>query len=235
MSNPSHETRRISVARENGPEPLQEAYKFFSSKLLDAIRNRGSVRIGTTASFRVQDGIDDGRGDPREMANHWKPGDAISINQHHPMMHHIMRAGNIEWPSDLPDLNVEIEAGASFRMDIDAYILCLSDTLNEQLCHGMLERFGYDMVYHIPNLERFIEALANVDQRLATGMCSHVRYDAPEGFERTWHDQTFRKRSRFSWQREIRLVWGGEAPLEPFTIEVPEIVPLISISHNPAA
>lgn len=222
------------IERLQGREPLREAYKFFSSDFLEAVSEGGSVRIGTSASFRIQDGYEDGRADPHEMVTRWRPG-AARVTTNHPAFRSI---GNSNLSPELSNIEIPIiiEEGATFFFATDAYILCLSDTPDDVLFKGMMEKFRYDMFYHIPDIEAYVAMLINADKRLQLGgECAHVTYDAPEDAECEWRPCLFRKRQAFDWQREIRVIWKGEAPLEPFTVELPDLSKLISISRNPAA
>jgi len=220
------------IERLQGREPLREAWKFFSGDCLGLIQNEASVRIGTSASFRMQDNFDDGRADPREMRTGWDPG-ATRVTSAHPFFASLLGAGR---RAVAPEIPIEIEEGARFTLDYNAYILCLSDAPDDALYDGMLRKFGYDWFYHISDLERFIAMLIDADPRLQHGgQCQHVVYDAPEEFEREFRPCIFRKRPLFSWQREIRIIWQGVEPLEPFNVRAPDLSRFVSIERNPAA
>jgi hypothetical protein len=209
--------------------PLTQAWKFFQGEHLDAIMYRGSVRIGTAACYREQDGFNDGRSDPYELVTQWQPG-AVTLGSDHPALQSILPV-----PHGM-SVDVAFSAGTVMMHAADAYLLCFSEEPDDTLCAGMLEKFGYDMFYHIPDIEAYLAALADTeDSRLADGLCCRVQYDAPHTPQPEWAPTVFRKRPAYSWQNEIRSVWRPSGPLMPFTIEVPAICPMIRVYTNPAA
>ena len=72
------------------PKRPIRAYKFLNHAYVDGMLEHGTIKVGTAVEYRMPDGEADGRSDPYEVAQRWRPGPVtIPMDQDHPFVRHI--------------------------------------------------------------------------------------------------------------------------------------------------
>lgn len=207
-----------------------QAFKFVPSSLIDGILERGSFRIGTSASFRPADGFEDGRADPREVSSAWRPGLKTMAARD------FQRA--LGWPVNAP-LGHMVSFQEQTRMIscADIYIFCFTLKLSQDCIENMRSKFECDACYRIKDVDRLAELMTAASPRFhisdndlipANACCiGDVVYNLPEDSTMPQQVSPLSKRPQFQWQCEGRMLWSGVAPREPFVVEIPEATSLL--------
>lgn len=211
------------------------AYKFLPSQFAHDFATKGILRIGTAGSFRIDDGVGGGRNDTDEISHRFRPGPLqVEAAKIPPLKRLFERDGAILSEK----FEVEFEDGAELVFQADCYIFCASSKITHRLSRGMAGKFGCDACVRISDVRQFAKIL--------TDHCENLRYPGIENVPNgTFNFGTvrylpvdptipgnidpFRKRPEFRWQNEVRIIWPKAPPLEPFIIEVPELVKLLKM------
>jgi hypothetical protein len=202
------------------------AFKFLNKKFVESFLERGVVKIGTAKEFRIPDGFDAARSDECELITEWRPGEApeeaartIEVTREHPFISDI--GGKIH-PEQT--LRMKFEKRAVVKVHTDAFLYCVSSEVTEHLRTKMLADFGADACVEIADFEIFA-ALLSGHRRLA-GLCwaaGYVKYQDDDPLVYSGSD-VFKKRTKYTWQREMRIVWTGDGiPDVGEVIEVPSL------------
>jgi hypothetical protein len=231
MIAPHPDLSSIATARMTRP---RVAYKFFNSRHLEAIKSLGSVRIGVPEDFRKEDGIKDGRNDPNEMTKIFNLGNAEHvITREFPLF-----PGDNFAPTHGGETSTIRGCGTRFISVFNCYMLCMSGSINIDMCRMMRKNFDCDMYYRIPDVGMFAAVISRAGgDTLNTGVVDWVVYDnnANESSDRAvLHQRPDIKHKQFSWQDEIRVMWESDAAATGFCLDVPEITSWIEIALNPA-
>lgn len=214
--------------QQTGRIPSIKVFKFYSSEVEEFVR-AGSIRIGTSVSYRADDGFTDGRSDRSELINHWKPGKSVF-----PLTHPAFRqfATNMA-PEIAAKISVSLEDETQINFARNAAMFCMTKSASISVCKKMLDLFKCDRYFVIPDLRKFTDALRFSDERLLDPIYGEIDYSKRYP-ETAWHDDLFRKFPQFRWQNEVRLMWSYPDP-EPFTVKAPDILDHIDgFFDNPA-
>ena len=93
----------------------------------------------------------------------------------------------------------------------------------------MAEKFDADVCVRIDDPRAFMLALS--ESPLLAGRPfgqKNVSYVDTNDFFDYLGTDGFSKLKKFEWQKEFRILWGGEVPETGSVIEVPAIIPLLS-------
>lgn len=212
--------------------PPDVAYVFFNARYLNAVAE-GTIKVGTAASFRAQDGIAGGRSDPREMVETYRPGAGTRrLSYDDPL---VARAG-LHVNPDRVRMEFAFKEQDILRFEEDAYLFCMSEQDTDDICVRMWELFGHDMYYKISDVVRFGDAIMRAEPKLQPIVfCKRVEYWESDETTLSWHPNRFQKRPEYAWQQELRFLWPAETSAMPILIHAPAILPFIEIRRNPAA
>jgi len=142
------------AARQN-PKHL---YKFLASVHADTMLDRGTVKIGTAAEFRISDGKDAGRSDPKELVTAWQPGECVQeIDSSHPFVKSLCGSEGPPWKGETRQ--VRFTADAQLINYTSAYMYCTSSVVTPNLRKRMLFEFGADACIRIDDIAEFANAL----------------------------------------------------------------------------
>ena len=203
-------------------------YKFMNKRYLDGFLKSGIIKIGTSAEYRVSDGLDDGRSDRNEMVDVWKPGESTTeVDDNHPFIKDLYKdRGGPSWKGKF---NIKFSEEGGLAMQPDAFLFSASCEYNDALAQQMREKFDADACVLIEDTRAFIVGLCNTPllqgRDCEAGMVSYQHSNESKSYVR----DSMRKLKKFEWQREFRTTWGGDdVPKVGTIITVPEIVPLLS-------
>lgn len=204
----------------------QKVYKFVQKAHLEGFFDRGEIRIGTLAEFRIPDGKDAGRSDPDEGLIRWSPGSGmVDMPSDHPFLAAIDRTGE---PGE--GVRIQFSEGSEIWVAGQAHVLSLSMAVSRTIVEEMHSQFGYDACYRITDLRGFVAHLSS--HRKLWGwryVANPVRYQTvraiTEKHPLTLSSDGFLKDQRFDWQREYRIAWSkkDERPTEGVILQVPGI------------
>ena len=189
-------------------------YKYLDRKYIESFWEMGVIRVGTLSDFRRTEEFGAEIGDKEE---------GISTASSAPLAASVEYGGRVEFGGGQSE-RIEIR---SISISPDSFIYCVTD-INSIECR---DRLGYDAGFEIVNvvefgntIERKLREQHPYISSLAIGACNYRNCD-----ER-WSDAIdvppmLNKASRFSYQREHRLIWCAPTmtvKLSPIIIEVPE-------------
>jgi hypothetical protein len=209
------------------------AFKFFNSKHLKNVK-RGEIRIGTLDSFRADDGFDDGRADRNEGVANWTPEVGAVLGKGHPLRDILLEQYHRSIRTQEFDEKFELRVtSAELSITFNAYVICFSKHINDDLCYRMYSRFGYDMYYEISSMRSYLSAIMKHFPVGSKAQMAAINYcDPPDGPD--FVADPFTKRPTFRWQDEIRIVIPGRAAT-PFTLLAPNTKRLVQTRKNPMA
>lgn len=201
------------------------AYKFIASKYAKAFE-RGEIRISPAWTFREDDGIVAGRSDPLELAQVTMIGGELRVG-----------AGSIFNPPAFYSVGANGEKiGLDLIMTGDtaivyhgAALFCMSRDFDDAILARMATDFGNDAAFEIADVTEFAKLIAKIDDLSRYEVIAgDVHYaDALEVDAHSDVPDFFIKHSKYSWQREFRLVWPSCQIAEPTNFNCPEISNLI--------
>jgi hypothetical protein len=206
------------------------AFKFLTAEFAASFIERGSLRIGTAAEFRRDDGLDGGRSDTNELSAEWAPGEVtIPLSQEHPLvdwygLKNVPKAKNTNG-----GINLQLSSGTILKRVASAYMFCASCELTSNMIERMANDFSYDACVRIGDFAKFGELISSHPslQGRFHGL-DRVTYKASIAVDDLSETGVFVKQMKYGWQKETRIVWGGDnIPETGHVIEVPSIIPLL--------
>jgi hypothetical protein len=207
-------------------KPPTKMYKFLNARYVDALLEKGVVKIGTAAGFRIPDGLDGARSDQDELVTHWNVGPTtIKFDRHHPLAKAV--------GADMPEgkvIDLVIPEATKIKIAANAYLYCGSYEITPNMRQRMREEFEADACVRINNLRQFAAVLGEHEllrgKKYAFGGVSLHESHVVDNYI---GDELFKKQFRFGWQREIRIVWPAnkDIPIEGVVITVPAVIPLL--------
>jgi hypothetical protein len=187
---------------------------------------RGSIRIGTTSEYRIPDGLDDGRSDENEVVSRWKPGETeVVAGPDHPFI----KSLDGDKPRSSQPVTISFHAETMIITQANGYIFSASNQYSDELARQMAEKFDADACVRIDDPRAFMLALS--ESALLKGRPFdqwNVSYADINDF-REFRSDPFLKQKKIEWQKEFRIAWGGMAPETGSIIEVPAIIPFLSL------
>jgi hypothetical protein len=187
--------------------------------------DKGIVRIGTAAEYRIPDGKDGARSDTKELITEWIPGArSITVDKNHPFIREI----GVQM-EDGKKIDLVFEKDTNFLMQANAFMFCMSSAVTENMRIRMANDFGCDACVKISHAEQFASALGrHTLLRSRNGALNAVNYKLVMAVKDFQQIEFFTKPHTYGWQREVRAVWPGtDVPDAGAVIEVPEIIPLL--------
>ena len=196
----------------------RQAFKFMNSKYLDDFLKMGRMRIGTASDFRVPDGLTGARSDEHEMSTVLsKPGRGLSLDWQDPQM----RAIHDDFGISAKEIH--IGASGSLTFNYNCYMFCMSWRLDNKIFDRMMKEFDADICVAILDVHRFIDMITMSSSNLLDDdrLLNRVYYKSKPVLPSYQRPQPFQKRPIFSWQHELRAVWGGVENPAGFMLDVP--------------
>jgi len=214
-----------------GHKPLRRAYKFMNAAYISDFLNKGRLRIGTALEFRQPDGKTGGRSDETELTAAWQPADGrYSLNRDHPFLRSIFGDDEPEWRSETQPLEIVFTNNVKILHQANVLMFCVSWQVTPAMVQRMATDFDADSCVKISSLGDFAQKVSSHPfLRGRPWSATYVRYNPkPVSIFDPEEDQAFRKDICFGWQREFRVVWGGDdIPNTGEVIDVPGITPLL--------
>jgi hypothetical protein len=203
-------------------------YKFMNRKYVGAFLKQGRIKIGTSEEYRIPDGFDDGRSDVQEMNRKWNTGPIdVKLTPDHPLAK-VIFPGKEGMPPD-KDVTLSFKEGSVLAMVANSYIFSASQEYNDELAGKMAEVFNANACVKINDPVKFMEIITQCEPFKGRDFyLKNATYVSTNEFSDFGHADAFKKLEKFAWQREFRIIWGGEPPKAGVIIDVPEIVPLLS-------
>jgi hypothetical protein len=208
-----------------------KAYKFMNRTFADSFA-AGVVRISPAFSFRIDDGIDDGRNDFNELIHETDLSDSdrgsveVTLDPSHPMYPHgmfIEVVGGVR-------REMTIIATASEQRDImQGLLFCCSCSATDSMSERMAKTFGADALFEILDIDMFAEILSShwflLERMTHKGRVLYMESSARRGAHIP--PSPLLKDQAFEWQDEYRIVWSQYDEHEAFNIQIPEIIGLL--------
>src|SRR5580700_10579388 len=109
------------------------AYKFLKADFAKSLMERGALRIGTAAEFRIPDGLEGGRSDRDELSAEWQPGETtMHVTKDSPFANwYGLKVPNINSPTG--GFNLQTSSGTILRRTANAYMFCASHELTSNM------------------------------------------------------------------------------------------------------
>jgi hypothetical protein len=205
-----------------------KGYKYISSENASRFL-AGSVRISAAHTFRMADGIDDGRIDSFELIGRipLEGGDCVFTSETHPIIDDFF----FEYRKGVRQPNKITMSGSEMRNIDNAMLFCLSLDNSAETRSEMLTKFKADACVEICDLDAFGEEVR--DHSLlegfdfSKGQVSYTDTDLGAG-DAFGNINYFQKKSTFSWQCEYRFLWKGEITHDSVDIDLPSVTKLLS-------
>ncbi|CAM3134335.1 hypothetical protein SPAN111604_05515 [Sphingomonas antarctica] len=221
---------------QQGPLAMKgRAFRFFNSAYLASVR-RGDIRIGTLDSFRVQDGIDDGRSDAFEGVASWCQAEEVTLvkgDELRDIVLHQHIDPRVRSADFDQNFSLVIKKGGRHMVMVNAYVICFSLNLSDELCRNMYSKFGYDMYLEVVNMRKYLREIMRQFPENTEMAAVPINY-VNELEDTRFVVDPFIKITSFSWQDEFRIVISGKSAT-PIIVAVPSTRRLVRVHKNPWA
>lgn len=193
-------------------EPVTSVVKFTKRKYADAVVQRGELRLSHVSTFRIYDGMLDGRSDPGEMiaSSNVLDGEETLMSTDPALagLMTVVRGGEVV-PTELTIV------GETFHRIESGLLFCASLEYSDKLFADMAEKFGAEAAYEITDVEEFakrITQLLHDSDEVETDPALRVFYGEVDYYDdpsarsvKEMIVDPFRKPVAYAWQREYRF------------------------------
>jgi hypothetical protein len=208
-----------------------KAYKFTNSRFADSFAS-GVVRISPAFTFRIEDGLGDGRNDVNELIHETdlpsSKGEAAetTFDPSHPLYPHGVF---LEVVGGVPREMTFTVTGTVQRDILQGLLFCCSSSTSDGMSERMAKTFGADALFEISDIDLFAETLSThwllMERMTHKGKVQYLKSDARRRL--AVPTSPLFKDHAFEWQDEYRIVWSQFGEEEAFNVEVPEISRLL--------
>ncbi len=206
-----------------------KAFKFMSSDYVEPFLELGSMKIGSIDEYREPDGKTGARADERDSVTYFEPGAG--------RLDHIQKKAftkSFRFTNE-PSVDFLFDDGASFIINETGYVFCASRYLTSSLIRKMQAKFDCDACVEISDLRAFAERVTAAVPALQNPIpgtsqncqVDRVNYRDLKAKSRFPEGDVWTKDNDYSWQKELRIYWKGQAPHQSFYPEVPDVKDLL--------
>ena len=188
------------------PQNSDRLYKFIAERYAAGMLDLGRIKIGTAEEYRVPDGNAGGRADADELAVGWEPGSGIVDPDQADKFRKLLgreHAKNVQFA---------FAEGARITFVSNAYMYSMSWEITNEIKNRMESDFGANACIEIAAPLEFSKIISS--HPLLAGRQWHlapVDYISENVSAKIREQNPFQKLDQFSWQKETRLIWDGNA------------------------
>lgn len=197
-------------------------YVFTKKEYLDGLLKEGTIRVGTLAEYRKDDGTTGAKNDENEGSAFWQPKGEIQVTPDHPILKHMIHPASGTF---------SMEGGAYVRIPTNHNLLCLAKAISTSMIKRMKKDFGSNSCYRIDNpIDFFLDitdAIPELEEPISARPVKYV-YKRPVAVDHLARDlfiDPYLKPWEYGWQREYRIVWPTIDPdnVKPYLVNVPSL------------
>ncbi len=207
-----------------------EVYKFLKSRWADEMVSKGSVKIGTSSEYRVDDGKVGGQYDPRDSTYWFQPGDVTVLMTDGSGLARRLAPGVKIREGGIP---ITFTKDSVINFSTLAMIYSCSCNFSDELAATMAAKFSADACVKIIDAEAFGTIVSQMGppngRHFSARPVTYKPHEMMTIDEVGDGGEVFVKRPEFKWQDEFRFVWNILPGRDgPWFIELPEIKPLLT-------